>query len=433
MKKIISIFIVFTLFLGLCACDKNDGEKTKTIAEWSVAEVASENVFGEQEENSTIWVAKPLAAASQAYTDVSIMDNFLTVKKGNYRLSVEISVADNVVANINIASSVLAGNIKVVDTQTKKAININELNISDFDYANRLQTFTVDFSVKEKTEIKCEVAWFNTVEMKIGNCKLEKIPKTEYKIGNLENWIFSTTAQLFDTDKLYFFNLKEYIEPVEFSREKYDISLLVSCLQGIVNREKPLLYINFSEGNAYIEGKDTYWIDYLRRDGDLLFDKKLVEVLSLGELLDLFKGFYNGYVIWDENVPATSNVACTISGADNLLPLRYSEKDQSLYDILSKKENFEVKVDLNGKFVNGGTENIYGTNVKSTGSAKNDAYHYAIENYLNAGKTNPELMAYHLDAFTYDKTGECISYYDLDNSMLANKDYYVKNKAFFWI
>jgi len=41
-------------------------------------------------------------------------------------------------------------------------------------------------------------------------------------------------------------------------------------------------------------------------------------------------------------------------------------------------------------------------------------------------------MAFHLDAFTYDKTGESVSYYDLDNNLLTNKDYYVKNKAFFW-
>ena len=130
MKKFIYVFLALIFVVGLSACkNKNKGDNLSNfVKEWTVAEVASDNVFGEQEENSTVWVAKPLASASQAYTDVPIMDNYVTLKKGNYRLSVEVSVEDNVVANINVASSTLAGNIKVVNQNTKKAIAINELN-----------------------------------------------------------------------------------------------------------------------------------------------------------------------------------------------------------------------------------------------------------------------------------------------------------------
>lgn len=430
MKRIVCLLLVILSVLGFCSCGTTDNT-SKTISEWTVAEAASPDVFGEPEENSGLWIASPLAA-SQAYTDVAIMENTLSLKRGNYRFYAEISINDNVVANIENASSFLAGMIKVVNAKEAEAISIKELSISDFESSDRLQGFFVNFSIRERTSVKFEIAWFNTVVMKVGVCKVMSIPKSEHTVGDLETWIYSSSAGTLDTDKLYFFNLKEYLEPVELSREKYDISLLVSCLQGLVNRTKPLLYINFSEGNSFVEGKDLYWIEYLKQKGNILAGIECVEVKSLGELLTLFDDYYDGFVVWDESVPATSNVACTIAGTENLLPIRYSEKDQTLYDILSEKNNFTVKVDLNDKFKNGSSENIFETGVKSTGSAKNDAYLYAMENYMKTGKTNSHLMAYHVDAYTFDKTGESVSYYDLDNCMLANKDYYIKNKAFFW-
>ena len=106
--------------------------------------------------------------------------------------------------------------------------------------------------------------------------------------------------------------------------------------------------------------------------------------------------------MWDDRVPATSNVASTIAGCDNLLPLRYDPRDGSLYRQLTESEpHLEVKARLlnpDGSRLFTGQGTIPGTTRDSTGSAKNDAYVWMIEHYVRSGKANPQVMGYYLDA-----------------------------------
>ncbi len=62
----------------------------------------------------------------------------------------------------------------------------------------------------------------------------------------------------------------------------------------------------------------------------------MIKIDSIEQLLDRFQAAYRGAVVWDEQVPATSNLASTIAGCDDLLPLRFDPRDGSLYRRLTQ-------------------------------------------------------------------------------------------------
>lgn len=135
--------------------------------------------------------------------------------------------------------------------------------------------------------------------------------------------------------------------------------------------------------------------------------------------MELFTGDIAGYVLWDPAVPATANVASTICGVDSLLPVRAGSPLISYLNDLGIE--IQVKQDLTGMF-----------DGKETGSAKCDAYLWAKRQYLDTGKCNPELMAFYIDAYTQRPEQPGYHYSDLPNSTLANHDYYIARKAFFF-
>ena len=201
---------------------------------------------------------------------------------------------------------------------------------------------------------------------------------------------------------------------------QYDALKFAACLQGIMNREKPVIFIDF------LKDIDTFWYSYLRQKDKLLHGYKQEEVTGIHDLLGIFKDqiLKQGVVVWDSAVPATSNVASTICGVDGYLPVRYDEEESSLYNILVNKWSVPVKVDLTGKFTGKGT--IPDTDRKSTGSSKCDAYLWAMEKYLN--KTNELVMAYFVDAASWEKNR--VVYPDLDNAFVPNHDYAIAKNAF---
>jgi len=183
--------------------------------------------------------------------------------------------------------------------------------------------------------------------------------------------------------------------------EAYDYLKLATALQGLANRETPQLFFFYKSGPLANEAgvdMDRYWFDKLRGSGEYLADYNIVEVADFWSLLDTFSDAYGGLVVWDPGVAATSNVASTIAGADSLLPVRYNPAADSLYNKLLGR-GLNAEVNLVGKFTGSGI--IADTAIPSTGSAKNDAYLWAKEKYLDTGKTNPTLMEYALDGSSW--------------------------------
>ena len=219
---------------------------------------------------------------------------------------------------------------------------------------------------------------------------------------------------------IYIFNLQSYLQkPIndnKSAKQCWDISHLVSALQGLVNRDEPRLYLRA------IQPADDFWWNWMQEDGNWLSGRETVELTTLDKLLDQFKDFFNGAVIYDSSIPATSNIASTISGTENLLPIRYDIDSDSLYSQLIAAKKIKDKIWLLNKD---------GTSIftsKNTGSAKANAYLWAKQHYLDSGLCNPEKLAYYLDAY-WLKIPKVSS---PQNHTLTNHDYFISNKSFFF-
>lgn len=238
------------------------------------------------------------------------------------------------------------------------------------------------------------------------------------------------TAEAAEED-LYIYDLQRHYQtdlsdPVA-AAAAYDELHLVSCIQGIVNRERPRLYLHFlTHSELGTIDVDQFWLDALRERGGLLVDRPTRMIESPTELVRTFAQDLHGSVVWDPAVPATSNVASTVAGADDLVPLRFDPEPRSLYQRLSRRE-LPVKVALVGEdggslFTGDGT--ISGTAQETSGSAKCDAYLWAAEHYLATGKSRPE-FGYFLDAYWLKDPQD-----KLQQALLTNHDFLVSQRGF---
>ncbi len=183
--------------------------------------------------------------------------------------------------------------------------------------------------------------------------------------------------------------------------EDYDEYAALVSMQGIINRDKPIFYIN---NDVY--GRPGYWLNIMSKDGRWLEGRKRQTITDLDAVYNLAAKKLKGAVIWDPAVPATINVATTIAGVEDAVIFSPSMADKYL-----KKWNLKVIKDLRGMFTG-----------KETGSAKNDAYRWAIREYIDTGKCSPHFLCLYTDAF-YDRKPGNMTY-------LIVRDWAVKNRAF---
>lgn len=207
----------------------------------------------------------------------------------------------------------------------------------------------------------------------------------------------------------------------ENSVRMYELLHAAACLQGIVNRPRPRMAVRLMP-------QDDEWLAYLRKQGAWLEKATFTTVKSEGNpeqaIVDVLKRFpdaVNGLVVWDENVNATSNVATTASGVEDLLPVRST---QSLLGRAFGEAGLNVKLDLRGRFKGSGT--IWETSEPSTGSAKCDAYIWARERYLDTGRCNARKLGYWLDAFWLTNPGR-LPWWE---HCLSNHDWITKHRGF---
>ena len=179
-------------------------------------------------------------------------------------------------------------------------------------------------------------------------------------------------------------------------RRHYDEVLLVTCLQAIVNRQEPRLFVRY---NAQ---PDDFWWGKLREAGGWMEGREVVRTQSVAQLLTLFPGAARGLVVWDERVAATSNVAATVAGVEDLLAVRYEPGEGALYqELTSGPAAMRVVRSLlapDGGVLFTGRGEVPGTRIASSGSAKDDAYLWLLENYVKPGKTNPRVLGFYLDS-----------------------------------
>ena len=194
---------------------------------------------------------------------------------------------------------------------------------------------------------------------------------------------------------------------------------LTVALQGLLNRDEPKLFILWQEA-------DEFWLDYMSRPGKLLDGYERISISTFGEFLTLFADEIRarGLVAWDYAVPATMNVATTICGVEGMLPVRGDDSPGMVLSAVINLTGAEVKLNLRDMFT--GRGNIPGTDRPSTGSAKCDAYLWALDKYLD--RTDPKLLFYTLDGVSW--ADDRPYYPDLGNAFVYNHDYAIARRAF---
>ncbi len=221
---------------------------------------------------------------------------------------------------------------------------------------------------------------------------------------------------------------KDWTKP-ERTPEIWDTLHALAALQGIVNREKPQLYFNYCSGFG-VE-TDEFWMNWYRTEDEWLKETEVVQLKSIEEVFDTFKEVPQGLVVYDPKVNSTSNLASTAAGIYDLIPVRWSEQTNSICQKLLARYHYPIREtfinsDGSSKFTGKGT--IPDTDIPSTGSAKCDAYLWAIEKYIKTGLCDPLFAAYYIDAFWIrlpNTSGP-------DMHTLSNHDYFISHRAFFF-
>lgn len=204
--------------------------------------------------------------------------------------------------------------------------------------------------------------------------------------------------------------LYTYALPTGATAAAYDEALAVATVQGVINRTGPTLYVLPDEpaaaGPVSIKRRPHYWLEILSRPGDWLAGRQQVPVTGLEGLVKLAGPRLKGAVIWDPAVPATANVATTIAGVRDAVVLSPQQADQFL-----ASWRLPVIEDLRDRFT--GAE---------TGSAKNDAYRWALREYLAKGLCSSRFLCLYHDPHGLRQKGE-VGY-------IVTRDWAVKNRSF---
>lgn len=197
-------------------------------------------------------------------------------------------------------------------------------------------------------------------------------------------------------------------------RRFYDESQVLACLQAIVNRTGPNLYL------VYNGPTDEFWWDMWRQLDPAMATRPVLEINDLGELLRHYAPRIRGLVTWDESVPATSNVALTMAGLGNALAVRHDTTPDSVYTQLTRHGALPI---LHRLHQPNGAPRFTGAR---TGSAKNDAVRWGIDELVRTGRTNPGLLGYYIDAFWL----RCGTVGWPINHTVTNTDYIMAHRGF---
>jgi len=213
------------------------------------------------------------------------------------------------------------------------------------------------------------------------------------------------------------------------ARQVWDTMHLIAALQGLVNRDAPRLYVFYCR--QFGVDTDRFWFDWFRGEDGWLKDAEVRPVGEVDSLVATFRDAFDGLVVYDGNVPATSNVASTASGVERLLPVRYDASADSLFSRLTQDRHLPVRIWLvypDGKPKFTGRGRIPDMNEPSSGSPKVDALRWSMARYLRSGRCGSAEAAYYVDVFWLSCPGRA----QADIHTLSNHDWFIARRAFFF-
>ena len=220
----------------------------------------------------------------------------------------------------------------------------------------------------------------------------------------------------------------------------------VVAIAGIVNRDGPVLFTPYT---AHDTQADQRWRSHLTGTGQWLANATFSPIRScpsgacIAALVRRFRSsLKKGAVVYDPAVPATSNVASTIAGVESLVPI---VNGGALHAALLSTGLLPIAHDLTGKFTG-----------SRSGSAKADAYLWAVDEYLRTGRANASFLPVsaatvgfgltltvdrfceqnYVDAWVTQQQnrfdGPRSVNLTLSTTMLTNHDYFIAHRGFFW-
>lgn len=433
MKKIVTVFLCLALFLGAVGCGGSAKEKQEEIHSDGYSKIWSASADTVSHETGDLAVDAGWGAVisddAKRGALVSVTENLYATQ---YTFVARLCTDGYSATNTNAVVKIRALGENGVE------LGSNTVYMRDFDESLTYKEFTCTFNVSKKQDVELQIYWPGYEYARVSEFALmsKNQDPADYKtepeavLGIDKNEAVPEVK----SNEIYYFDLYAWAQSMNSDADFYDISNMISTLQGLVNRDGVRLFVRNMAANSFTTDTDGYWLEQLTGEGEWLADKTVVEIEAPVTLLKMFKNYYSGWAIWDQSVPATVNAVATACGVEGLLPLRWSSDRGSLYAYITGSTDFadkEVKVDLANKFLTSKTgEKIYQSKTDCTGSRKNDVYIWAKEQYLDTRKTNSHLMAYHVDAYSLDTV--CASYTEIDNMYLANRDFYIAEKAFFF-
>ncbi len=203
-----------------------------------------------------------------------------------------------------------------------------------------------------------------------------------------------------------------------------------ATLQGIVNRKKPQLYMDFIQRGS--QSMDHRWWDYYRTGGRWLSGRDTLAMGTLDEAVGWFRKEIKGAVIYDGKVASTSCVASAVAGIEDLVAVRYDDREGSLYSrLVSGGLTLPVKVWLvapDGSSLFTGSGRLPGCDRESSGSVKCDPYLWFIEKYMKTGACNGHFAGYYIDQDWRKNPRKA----NINHHTLTNHDFFASKKGFFF-
>jgi hypothetical protein len=176
---------------------------------------------------------------------------------------------------------------------------------------------------------------------------------------------------------------------------------------------------------------DQFWFDWYRAEDGWLHAAEVRPLADLRAAAETFRDQVRGLVVYDAAAPATSNLASTAAGCEDLLPVRYDLAPGSVYRLLTEDLHFPVRlwlVNRDGSSRFTGSGSIPDSDTPSTGSVKADSYRWAVRRYLESGRCAPGVAAFYLDAFWLRNPTQARN----DLHTLPNHDYFIARRGFFF-
>jgi len=139
-----------------------------------------------------------------------------------------------------------------------------------------------------------------------------------------------------------------------------DFWIWLRCLQGLVNRKHPHLYlIQTSEKSSKKGHRDLcedHWLEYYKKRFGLTSES----LDDVDEVIERYKDVVQGYVLYDnETVVQTQNLAITRSGLENLLPISPDQESWMTRHGIPKRDDLRGKFRDNNEAAEWAIENLW--------------------------------------------------------------------------